>query len=63
MDWQMIIVGAVLIVSVVVLIRRIYKAVRKPQSLCDACLMKESCGMDCQAEEPEEQHRSAEPPK
>lgn len=63
MDWQMIIVGAVLIVSVAVLIRRIYKTVKKPQSLCDACLMKESCGMDCQAEEPEEQHRSDEQTK
>lgn len=63
MDWQMIIVGAVLIVSVVVLIRRIYKAVRKPQSLCDACLMKESCGMDCHAEKPEEPHRSNEQTK
>lgn len=54
MDWQMIIVAIVLIVSVTFLIRRIYKTVKKPQSICDACLIKESCGMDCLEKKSEE---------
>ncbi|MBU0712954.1 hypothetical protein KKC74_15260 [bacterium] len=47
MSWQIIIVAVVVIASVIALFKRFYKTVKKPQSVCDSCLMKDSCGADC----------------
>ncbi len=50
MLWQYIIVGIFVIASVIGLIMKFRKSIKKPQSVCDSCMMKDSCGADCHEE-------------
>jgi uncharacterized membrane-anchored protein YhcB (DUF1043 family) len=46
MLWQYIIVGIFVIASVIGLIIRFRKSIKKPQSVCNSCMMKDRCLAD-----------------
>ena len=46
MGWQIIIVGILVFGSVVGLALKFRKSIRKPQSICDSCMMKNRCLAD-----------------
>jgi len=48
MNWQTIIVISLVILSAVWLVLRFVKTIKKPQSACDTCLMKDHCPADCE---------------
>jgi hypothetical protein len=45
MDWQIVIVAVVVIASAIALFRHFHKTVKKPESACDSCSMKDQCGI------------------
>jgi len=47
MDWQIVIIIVMVLASAIVLFKRFYKTVKKPQSICDSCTMKNGCTVDC----------------
>jgi len=47
MDWQVIIVAIGVFASAVALFKHFYRAVKKPESVCDSCPMKENCTANC----------------
>jgi len=58
MNWQIVIVIVFVIVSGLILLKRFYKTLKKPQSACDSCLMKDNCGMECEdMEKSSEDHK------
>jgi hypothetical protein len=46
MLWQYIIVGIFVIASAVGLFLKFRKSIKKPQSVCDSCMMKDRCSKD-----------------
>jgi hypothetical protein len=53
MDWQIIIVAVVVIASAIALFRHFRKTVKKPESACDTCPMKDSCSFDSSEDKPQ----------
>jgi hypothetical protein len=47
MDWQIIIVGILVIGSAVGLFLKIRGNIKKPESICNSCIMKNSCSAVC----------------
>ncbi|MCD6441208.1 MAG: hypothetical protein J7L86_05415 [Candidatus Marinimicrobia bacterium] len=46
MLWQYIIVGILVIASAVGLFLKFHKNIKKPQSACNTCMMKDRCSTD-----------------
>ena len=51
MDWQIIVVGILVFGSALGLILRIRRNIKKPQSVCNTCMMKDSCSAYCKEEQ------------
>ncbi|HCK99591.1 MAG TPA: hypothetical protein DHW42_05740 [Candidatus Marinimicrobia bacterium] len=47
MIWQYIIVGIFVIASAVGLFLKFRRNIKKPQSACNTCMMKDRCSTDC----------------
>lgn len=52
MDWQIIIVAIVVIASVFTLLRHLKKIIKKPESACDSCSMKDQCDISNNEDKP-----------
>lgn len=56
MDWQIITVGILVIGSAVGLFLKIRRSIRKPESICNSCIMKNSCSAACDEFKTSENH-------